>query len=66
MLSKNCEHFAALCVCSIAFSEQADKIKFLFENINLKLEMKKNEKMFEQMASYDEIIEKLEKNKECL
>jgi len=56
LFGENCEHFATMCVCSIPFSQQADKFKLLLNNIDLGEEIVKNEEMLDKFSGDEEIL----------
>jgi Leucine-rich repeat (LRR) protein len=61
LFEKNCEHFATLCVCGIPFSEQADKLKFLYGDDDLVGVIKKNDETFEKFEM-KRVLEIMRKN----
>lgn len=64
-LGNNCEHFATLCVCSIPFSTQADKISLLTHKVYLDLaqEIKENDHKFAEMSNSKAFKENIRKLK---
>jgi len=57
LFNKNCEHFATLCVCGVAFSEQVGRTRFQIGSINLSEVIDKTDKFFsEEMIDLEEIL----------